>query len=189
MDPVTAAAIIGGGASIFGSLFSAKSQKDTNKANKQMSQDQMAFQERMSSTAHQREVADLRAAGLNPILSANTGASSPGGSMATFQNPYQDLAKDLQGSAKSITENMLAKESIKTQRSQQVLNLASASNQSAQAKAAGGNVRIGGVSVNPSGVINSTKELGKKAVDWFKLKAAQGRYKQSSAAAVSGARG
>lgn len=80
------------GAQIGAGLSSASSAKKINQQNIEQADKQMAFQERMSSTAHQRQVADLKAAGLNPILSVNSGASSPAGSMAQLKNPMEGMS-------------------------------------------------------------------------------------------------
>lgn len=73
------AGLASGGLSMLGGVMA-------NQANAGQSQSQMDFQSHMSSTSHQREVMDLRAAGLNPILSANAGASTPAGAAANMQN-------------------------------------------------------------------------------------------------------
>lgn len=57
------------------------------------------FQQYMSDTAHQREVKDLRAAGLNPILSGTggAGASTPSGSVAQVPDYGGGIASAIQG--------------------------------------------------------------------------------------------
>lgn len=70
-----------------------REQADYNNAwSAQQAQINRDWQEQMSNTAHQREVKDLVAAGLNPVLSANGGAAVPAGSVGTTDTGTTGLA-------------------------------------------------------------------------------------------------
>jgi len=126
--------VVGGVAGGISSAWGYNAAVATNEAMAKEAQKNRDFQKFMSNTAHQREVRDLRLSGLNPILSANAGSSTPSGAVAQVINPIDsafagvNTGKTVAETIKTSLSSRLIKEEINTQRSIQNLNNANAIN-------------------------------------------------------------
>lgn len=89
-DLVTGGLNLAGG--MINNWFAGKRQDEAQQFNSAQAAINRQWQEQMSNTAHQREAADMQAAGLNRILAVGKGASTPGGATAsTTAAPVHDM--------------------------------------------------------------------------------------------------
>lgn len=110
--------LMGSATAIGGSLLGYFGAREQNKTNKQMAKADRAFQERMSSTAYQRGMADMREAGLNPMLAYKQGgASSPSGSLARAENVGAAAVRGFEDTMTGVTSGK--KTSLANQRLKQ----------------------------------------------------------------------
>nr|QJB20633.1 MAG: DNA pilot protein [Microvirus sp.] len=107
---------------LIGSVISGIGGVVQNQQNADLARENRAFQEQMSNTAYQRGMADMKAAGLNPILAYQKGpASSPTGATAVATNVGEAMVNSYNNSARTAEDNARTREDTKKIVSQDAL--------------------------------------------------------------------
>lgn len=105
MDPITISAIIAGVTALIGAGIGGAVTSKTNKENISMAERENAITREREDTAYQRKAADLKAAGINPImagLSGASGASASPGQIIPAQSSGSDISNVIAGLGANI---------------------------------------------------------------------------------------
>lgn len=186
-------AIAGAGLGLAGSIGTS----EQNKENAKLMREQNAFnsaeaqinrdwQTEMSNTAHQREVADLQAAGLNPVLSAGgAGASTPGGATASGT---QATAENKMLGAMQLYNVMLEQKKLKSEidLNDSVIDLNDANTNlvDTQAQYVGYNPKTTSQSTSVSNLLGVGTSASNSKTEYYKLQPVNERRKSKRYSAM-----
>jgi len=155
-------ALLSAGASIAGSLLGRSSAKATNAANAAAAEQANEFTKEQMQNRHQWEVSDLKAAGLNPVLSAGGTPSIGSSAKADVINPMDSIS---QGANSAMAAQRLGAELDRMRAETANLNadekLKYANAKAAEAMAKNQNMLAGLAGAQTQGVISDNN---KKAV-------------------------